>query len=100
MAQITIVYWRDIPAQITLKAGRKKAKRQLDGRFMEAVDMSAMRAGAHGSDLYLAEWRRGTPTSCGDDLEQEADEMVVKIETEYDEVRLKNLVAQKGFENV
>ena len=28
MAQLTIVYWRDIPAQVIVKAGRRSAKRE------------------------------------------------------------------------
>ena len=30
MAQLTVVYWRDIPAQVIVKQGRQSAKRQLD----------------------------------------------------------------------
>ena len=33
MAKLTIVYWRDIPAQVIVKAGRNAAKRQLADRF-------------------------------------------------------------------
>src|SRR5258708_19141561 len=69
MAQLTIVYWHDIPAQVIVKAGRQSAKRALSPRFQAAIDRAAMRSGAHGTDAYLAEWRRGEPTPCGDDLE-------------------------------
>ena len=33
MAQVTIVYWRDIPAQVIVKQGRTSAKRELAARF-------------------------------------------------------------------
>ena len=36
MAQITVVYWRDIPAQVIVKQGRTAAKRQLPERFEQA----------------------------------------------------------------
>ena len=33
MAQLIVVYWRDIPAQVIVKKGRDSAKKQLDERF-------------------------------------------------------------------
>ena len=42
-AQKHIVYWRDIPAQVICKAGRTTAKRELDKRFITAIDACAMR---------------------------------------------------------
>ncbi|WNK01402.1 virulence factor [Thalassospiraceae bacterium LMO-JJ14] len=97
MAQLTIVYWRDIPAQVIVKQGRKTARRELAQRFQEAVDMAAMRAKAIGTDDYLADWRRSDPVDCGDDLEAEADAWQEKLEAEYDDVRLKQLVQAKGY---
>ena len=64
MAQLTVVYWRDIPAQVTVKAGRRNAKRKLSERFEKAIDRAAMRAKLRDSDSYLAEWRRSAPVAC------------------------------------
>ena len=58
MAKLITVYWRDIPAQVTAKAGRKTAKIQLTDRFQEAIDMAAMRAGKGSTDEYLEDWHR------------------------------------------
>lgn len=99
MAQLTIVYWRDIPAQIIVKAGRKSAKRELPLRFTEAIDMCAMRTGASETDDYLAEWRRGEPVSVKGELEAEADRAFARIDTEYDKDRLVRLVNQGGKED-
>ena len=41
MASLTIVYWRDIPAQVIAKAGRTTAKRVLPERFEKSIDQSA-----------------------------------------------------------
>ena len=98
MAQLVIVYWRDIPAQVTIKAGRKTARRELSLRFTEAVDMCAMRGGAADTDAYLAEWRRGDPEPCGDDLEAEADKALAELEEQYGKDRLRQLVSQDGWE--
>jgi hypothetical protein len=67
MADLIIVYWRDIPAQVIVKKGRQNAKRELSLRFTEAIDMCAMRTGAGETDAYLAEWRKADPIPVSDD---------------------------------
>ena len=98
MAHLTILYWRDIPSQIIVKAGRAAAKRELPERFIRSIDAAAMRAGASGTDAYLADWRRGEPTPCGDDLEAEASAAAARIEAEYDNHRLAQLARHDGRE--
>lgn len=93
-----IVYWRDIPAQVIVKAGRTSAKRELSGRFQEAIDLAAMRGKAIGTDDYLADWRRGDPVPCSNDLDAEADALASQLETDYDETRVDALVQSKGWE--
>lgn len=96
MADLTIVYWRDIPAQIIVKKGRQSAKRELSLRFTEAIDMCAMRSGAHETDDYLAQWRRGQPEPVSDDLDAEADRAAAHIEETYTKQRLKDLIQAGG----
>src|SRR5713226_8041618 len=96
MAQLIIVYWHDIPAQVIVKSGRRSAKRELSPRFQEAVDRAAMRSGEHGTDAYLAAWRREGPVPCGDDLEAEAETAAARLEAEFDEARLAELVGAGG----
>ncbi len=98
MPDLIILYWRDIPSQVIAKAGRKTAKRELSERFIKAIDAAAMRAGASASDAYLADWRRGAPTPCGDDLEAEASAAAARLEAEYDTARLAALAAMAGRE--
>jgi len=96
MAQLTIVYWRDIPAQVIAKKGRETAKRHLGERFEQAIDRAAMRANLRDTDAYLGEWRRSEPIECGDDLEAEASALAEKLNAEFDEARLKALVMAGG----
>lgn len=96
MADLIVVYWRDIPAQVIVKKGRKNAKRELPPRFSEAIDMCAMRVGAREADAYLAEWRRAEPVEVGDDLEAEADRALQSFEQEFPDDRLKALVKAGG----
>ena len=61
MAKLICIYWRDIPAQVIGRAGRRtRIKRELGARFARAIDRAAMRAGRGSSDAYLDDWRRVT----------------------------------------
>ena len=96
MADKVVVYWRDIPAQVIVKAGRRSAKRPLPERFEQAIDRAAMRAGLTGTDAYLEAWRRADPVPCGDDLEAEAQAAADALEAEFTPERLRELVANGG----
>src|SRR5271154_4210847 len=98
MASLTILYWRDIPSQVVVKAGRSSAKRELSERFIRAIDAAAMHAGAKSDDAYLAEWRRGGPTPCGDDLGKEGSAAAERLGRGYDTHRLAILAKHNGRE--
>jgi hypothetical protein len=98
MAQKTIVYWRDIPAQLIVKQGRTAEKRELPPQFIQAIDRTAMKIGAKESDAYLAEWRKGGPETCDDDLAAVADAEAAKLVEAYDQARLNRLVAAEGWD--
>ena len=99
MADLIVVLWRDIPAQVIVKRGRQSAKRELSVRFTEAIDMAAMRSGAGGSSDYLSEWRKADPLPVSDDLEAEADKAAAELEAKYDRERLVALAKAGGREN-
>jgi Virulence factor len=99
MPDITIVYWRDIPAQILVGRGRRAAKVQLPERFEQAIDRAAMKCGAAGTDDYLAQWRKGTPTpadAAGSDAEV-AKTAAAQLDRDYDQDRIKILVDNDGW---
>lgn len=99
MAELIVVSWRDIPAQVIVKAGRRTARRELSARFQEAIDRAAMRVGLKDSDAYLAEWRRTPFGECGEELESEATIAVTKIDAQYPDERLRALVANGGLDS-
>jgi hypothetical protein len=98
VADLTILFWRDIPTQVVARAGRANAKSELPKRFMEAVDSAAMRAGLFNSDDYLAHWRRGEPTPCGGDLDKAVADAVASLDAAYDAARLRALIEAGGTE--
>ena len=100
MGQVVILYWRDIPAQVVAEKGRgrkrEQAKIELQRRFALAIDEAAMRDGADSTDDYLADWRRGDPVECSNELEAEARRVAECLEAEFDGERLAELVNSGG----
>ena len=93
--KLITVYWRDIPAQVIARQGRKTSfKKELHPRFQRAIDRAAMRARKESEDAYLADWRRESEP-CGDDLENTLNETVARLETEWT-VELLDTVARRG----
>ena len=96
MPDVTIVYWRDIPAQVIVGKGRRGAKMPLSERFEKAIDRCAMKIGAKDADAYLAEWRKAAPYEVEGEPEAVAAAEAARIETEYDTERLKSLINAEG----
>ena len=93
--EVTIIRWRDIPAQVVVKRGRESAKRELSPRFQVAIDRAAMYAGLFGTDEYLSEWTRDS-RPCGEDLEAEAMKEAARLEAEFTAEVLNELAGNGG----
>lgn len=95
-ATLTIIRWRDIPAQVTAKDGRRTAKRVLHRRFQVAIDRAAMKAGKRSASDYIGEWvsdRR----RCGDDLEAEVAAVADKLDADHPREALNELIENGGW---
>jgi hypothetical protein len=97
MPEVTIVYWRDIPAQVIVGSGRRAAKRPLPERFEQAIDRCAMRVGARDADAYLAEWRKGEPYLVEGDAADVASSEAARLEAEFNADAIKALIANDGW---
>ena len=97
MPDVTIVYWRDIPAQVIVGKGRRGSKRVLEERFEQAIDRAAMKVNAKDADAYLAEWRKATPYPLDGAADEIAEAEAKRLEAEYDTERLKSLIANDGW---
>lgn len=99
MAKLISIYWRDIPAQVVGRAGRRNSvKKELDPRFAVAIDRAAMRAGRGSSDAYLEDWRRVAEDVDGD-LESLVEARVAELESEFDKETLEKVVKAGGIAN-
>ena len=96
MAKKINIYWRDIPSQVLAQSGRTREKVHLSQRFQEAIDRAAMRAGKGSSDAYLSEWRREASACEGGDLQAIAEIEAQRLESEYSDERLLELIRGHG----
>ena len=100
MAQVTVVYWRDIPAQVIAGTGRRAAKVQLPERFEQAIDRAAMASGASETDAYLADWRKVPEGEVAGDDRAVATARAAQIEAEWTAQRLRDVARAGGREVV
>jgi hypothetical protein len=98
MASYQIVYWRDIPAQVKVKAGRTRAARPLSERFQVYIDRAAMRAGMFNTDDYLGEWHTGEAIEREGEPEAVAEAVIAELEAAYPNERLEQLALNGGRE--
>ena len=96
MPDVTIVYWRDIPAQVIVGPGRRGAKAPLPERFEQAIDRAAMKVGASDTDAYLAEWRKAPSYPVEGEPAEIAASEAARLDAEYDSERLKALIQAEG----
>ena len=94
--------WRDIPSQIVVRQGRRRAKVVLSARFQNAIDRAAMRAKKRSADAYINEWARDPIRLEADDmaldLQAIADRLADQIDTGYPDARLLALIRNHGLQ--
>jgi hypothetical protein len=95
MPKLTVIYWRDIPAQVIGQQGRQRIKQELDKRFAVAIDRAAMRAGKGSSNAYLEEWRRES-RPCEGDVAAAVRNEIARLETQFPDERLEATVKNGG----
>ena len=95
MGVMTVIWWRDIPAQVLAREGRRQSKQVLHPRFQVAIDKAAARAGKSAYNDYIEEWRR-EQRRCGDDIEAEVTAEAARREADFDKHRLAELIQSGG----
>jgi hypothetical protein len=96
MITVQVVYWRDIPAQVKVRAGRERATRPLSDRFQIMIDRAAMRAGLFNTDDYLEAWRTVDLPAREGEPQAVADAVAAELEAEYPDDRLEKLATEGG----
>lgn len=97
MAEYQITYWRDFPALVTAREGRRNtAKVELSQRFQVAIDEAAMRLGLTGTDAYLEAWRRDGWQERPGAIDEVAAAVAAEVETAYSPERLRTMLRALG----
>lgn len=93
---LTVIRWRDIPAQVVAREGRVAARRELPSRFQAAIDRAAMRAGIVAESDYVGEWASDREP-CGADLEAVVESRLAELQEAHPETVLEALVENGGW---
>ena len=100
--ELVIILWRDIPAQVNVRAGSEKHQEILPRRFQRAIDDAAMVAGKKTANEYVGEWRRASlplPTpAAGDEVRAAAVAEAQRLEAAFPRERLQLFVANGGWD--
>jgi hypothetical protein len=97
-ASLTVIWWRDIPAQVIAREGRRTHKVVLHPRFQVAIDKAAMKADKRSANDYIEEWRREA-TPCADDLEAVVTAEVQRLDSTYTRDVLARLIESGGVDD-
>lgn len=95
MAQLKIVYWRDIPGQVVFKQGRRNTRLRLPMRFMKAIERAAYRLKKKNKDALFEPWHDVAQTVNGD-VRQQAEELISQLNEQYSDAVLDQLIRASG----
>ena len=95
--QMSIISWRDIPAQLTARVDGDQHKVLLHARFQHAIDRAAAVAGLTSTDDYVQEWRTTNEPLPSGDVHAHLDQRCAEIEGGFPRERLEAFVANGGL---
>jgi hypothetical protein len=96
MAKVAVMCWQEIPSVVEVKDAERTEKVQLSPRFMELIDMIAMRRKLAGTDDYLMQWRKEKYPDREGKAADVASAVAAEIETRYEEIKEQALHANKS----
>ncbi len=96
-AQLIVISWRDIPAQVNAQKGRDRQQVILGAKFQRAIDRAKRKARIYTAHEDIAQWKQET-RPCSDDLAVEAQRLAAEIEEKYTKEHLGLLGFRGGWE--
>ena len=97
MAQLRIVYWRDIPGRVVIREGRRSTRLNLSARFMHAIERAAYRLKKKQQDAMFEPWHDVSQTLDGD-IREQAQALLLQLEEHYTEEVLETLIRASGID--
>ena len=104
MTRYQIIYWRDVPTQVRVKAGRKRASLMLPQRFQQTMYRAAYRAKAINGEAYAdnfrnSKWMEISAEMAGNTaLDALAQSIARVIDVDHTDERLNKLALNKGYD--
>lgn len=97
MAQLKIVFWRDIPGQIVIREGRRSTRLRLPPRFSKAIERAAYRLKKKQQDALFEPWHDVAQPFQGD-VKEQAQELLSNLDAYYTEEVLEILIRANGID--
>jgi len=97
VAQLKVVYWRDIPGRVVIREGRRSTRLRLSARFMRAIERAVYRLKKKQQDAFFEPWRDVAQPLDGD-IHEQAQALVQHIEEQYTEEVLETLIRASGLD--
>ncbi len=96
MAKITLLCWQEIPSAVEARDANGVEKVQLSQRFLELIDMIAMRRQLAGTDDYLMQWRKEKHADREGSAADAAHAVASEVEARYEEIKALALQALRN----
>jgi hypothetical protein len=97
VAQLKVIYWRDIPGRVVIREGRRSSRLNLSARFMHAIERAAYRLKKKQADAMFEPWH-DIDQSIDGDVRLQARSLVAQLEKEYTQEVLETLIRASGID--
>jgi len=99
VAQLKVVYWRDIPGRVIIRQGRNSTRLNLSARFMHAIERAAYRLKKKQKDAMFEPWHDvDQPVPEQGDIRLQAQSLLQHLEEQYTEEVLEKLIRASGID--
>lgn len=88
MARYSIIYWKDIPAQVKARDEGGEISAVLPERFQQTIDAAAMAQNSAEEDAYLAGWRVGEEKNRPGGAQEVLEAVLTELDEAYPAKRL------------
>lgn len=95
MAQVQVMYWKDIPYSVKAVDEQGQVKAMLPDRFQQAVDAAAMVDGHTDEDAYLEGFVWGAAQERPGSAQEALNSLVAELEYEYSPERIREMVRER-----
>jgi hypothetical protein len=97
VAQLKVIYWRDIPGRVVVREGRRSKRLNLSARFMHAIERAAYRLKKKQADAMFEPWH-DVDQAVNGDIHQQAASLVRQLEAQYTQEILETLIRSSGID--